>query len=141
LGVQAVVAIRPAEVQLSPHCELRFRDRVKPALSVEAAAHELERLLAKQALIKLEPPRWVAQRMRAEPADFYVLIGDCIALPVRSFGGRFARFVAVTCLVRTAISDEARRRRNERRRAMRARRRAHRLERRAGGTRRRRTRR
>jgi hypothetical protein len=136
-----VVALRPSEVRLSPHCELRFRDRVRPALSVDAAARELERLMAEQGLIKLEPPRWVADRMRAEPADFYVLIGDYVALPVRRSGGRFARFVAVTCLVRTGISDEARRRRNAQAKVRRARRRAHRHQRRAEATRPRRTRR
>jgi hypothetical protein len=136
-----VVALRPSQVELSPHCERRFRDRLRPTLEPLAAARELERLVAEHALIKLEPPRWLERRQRAEPADFYLVIGEYAVLPVRRVGGRFAHFIAVTCLVRTGISDEARRRRNERGRATRARRRAHRLERRARGTRPRRTRR
>jgi hypothetical protein len=122
--------IELAELELSPHACDRYVERIRPTLEREAAPRELARLVWEQGRVLADPPAWLADRQRAEPADAYVLVGDELVLPVRVAGGRFPIAVAVTCLDRSGISERARQRRNHRRRELSARRR----ERRRGGT-------
>jgi hypothetical protein len=123
--------IELADLELSAHACARYVERIRPALERDAAARELARLIWEQGRIVADPPAWLAERQRAEPADAYVLVGDELVLPLRVAGGRFPVAVAVTCLYRTGISELTRQRRNGTRRALGARRR----ELRAGGRR------
>jgi hypothetical protein len=88
------------EVMLSAHAIARFRDRLRPALTHRQAAGELQILLGAFASTEFNPPPWVD----VEPwtADFWLLVGDDIALPVRDG-------TAVTLLTRGAQRPGARR--------------------------------
>jgi hypothetical protein len=130
--VEALTAteIELADLELSAHACDRYVERIRPALERESGARELARLICEQGRLVADPPGWLAERQRAEPADAYVVVGDDLVLPVRISGGRFPVAVAVTCLDRSGVSELARAGRNRRRRARAARRR----DRRAGGT-------
>jgi hypothetical protein len=110
------------QITLSPHSVERFRERVRPALSVQSARAELERLLAQMAQVRDAAPDWLAERM-AQASPFYALVGDALVLPLTPAG---SGWVATTCLSRGHISQPARERRNHYRRARAARKRARR---------------
>ncbi len=132
MEVPTATAIELTDLELSAHACDRYVERIRPALEREVGARELARLIWEQGRLVADPPSWLAERQRAEPADAYVLVGDDgeLVLPVRKSGGRFPVAVAVTCLDRTGVSELARQGRNRRRRERAARRR----QARAGGT-------
>ena len=117
----------PGSLSLSEHCRERFRDRLRPSLEREASDAELARLVS-HASVRPEPPAWLEERQRvANPADLYLLLCDEeIVIPLRRDDGRFPRFIALTCLTKTGISELAREKRNDRARGERRRRRTRR---------------
>ena len=76
---------------MSAHAAEQYQQRVKPALELDAARAELEQFVA-VAQITPEEPSWVHA---ADPAPFYLLISDALALPlVPQDGG----WIATTCV-------------------------------------------
>ena len=94
---------------LSAHAIERYRDRVKPDLTFEEANAELRRLL-RHATVVSERPSW--SNDKHEDAT-YAVLSDGIVLVVLS--DRYAAGIAVTCLTRGGVGDEARAKRNRRR--------------------------
>jgi hypothetical protein len=96
---------------LSAHAVERFRERVRPALSIEAAEEELAHLVLAGEMVT-RAPRWHTDRA-AQEAPRYLLIADLILplQPARDEG----HHVATTCLVKGSPSDASRARRNRRR--------------------------
>ena len=94
---------------LSVHAIERYRDRVKPHLTFEEANAELRRLL-RHATISSQRPGWTHDKH--EDAT-YAALSDGIVLVVLS--DQYAAGVAVTCLTRGGVGDEARAKRNRRR--------------------------
>jgi hypothetical protein len=80
-----------ASVRVSAHAIKQYQQRVKPALGLEAARAELEQLVF-VGQITAHEPSWVHA---ANPAPFYVLIGDALALPLAPQNGGW---VATTCV-------------------------------------------
>jgi len=94
---------------LSSHAIERYRDRVKPHLTFEEAGDELRRLV-RHATISSQRPSWTNDER--EDAT-YAVLSDGIVLVVLS--DQYAARIAVTCLTRGGVSDEARAKRNRRR--------------------------
>ena len=109
---------------LSKHAVERFQERVRPALSLEAAEEELAQLVLVGEVLE-QAPAWHADRA-AQDAPAYLLIADVI-LPLQPTGGR--TFVATTCLPRGCMSEASRARRNRARRHQSRRRRERQLQR------------
>ena len=109
------------EIRISDHCVDRYIERVKPALSIEQAEADLERLVG-LAGIAAEPPAWHEERSLLE-SDGYVVICDEIALPLQRAHDAGV-FVATTCVTRTSVSGKARAKRNHHKRSRRAAKRA-----------------
>jgi len=97
-------------VILYAHAIERYRDRVKPDLTFKEADAELRRLL-RHATISSQRPSWISDKR--EDATTYAVLSDGIVLVVRS--DRCAAGIAVTCLTRGGVGDEARAKRNRRR--------------------------
>ena len=84
MEVPTATAIELTDLELSAHACDRYVERIRPALEREAGARELARLIWEQGRLVADPPGWLAERQRAEPADAYVLVGDDgLVLPVR----------------------------------------------------------
>ncbi len=98
---------------ISEHALERFQMRVRPALEVDAARVELQRLI-ELAEFASEPPAWHAVRTRRE-ADGYLLVGDLL-MPLRYLASS-GSWLILTCIARGGISDRARGGRNEVRRS------------------------
>jgi hypothetical protein len=98
-----------AEVEITGHCVARYVERVKPDLEPQAARRELDQL-KQLGTIATSAPAWARE---ADPASWYLLLGEDIVLPL---AGGPDRWWASTCLVFTGISDHAR----DRRRALKA---------------------
>ncbi len=96
---------------LSAHAIERYRDRVKPDLTFEEASAELRRLL-RHATISSQRPSWSNDEYERTYAT-YAVLSDGIVLVVLS--DQYAAGVAVTCLTRGGVGDEARAKRNRRR--------------------------
>jgi hypothetical protein len=96
-------------VILTFHAIQRYCDRVKPDLTFGEANAELRRLL-RTATVVSKRPSW--SNDKHEDAA-YAVLSDGIVLVVRS--DQYAAGVAVTCLTRAGVSDEARAKRNRRR--------------------------
>lgn len=87
---------------VTTHAAIRYRDRVRPALSVDAARKELRHLIQ---LGTVGPrPSWPCGEERF--GQRYLLIGDDVAFPIEDG-------YLVTCVVRGAISPTARQRRRD----------------------------
>jgi hypothetical protein len=95
-------------IDLTAHAIQRFRDRVRPALDLDAAADELARL-AGQAELTPCRPEWLQGF-----AHLYLVAGD-VALPLEPALGDPERLVATTCLVRNGHPRRRRRRGHYRR--------------------------
>ena len=107
------------EIQLTQHAIERFHERVRPSLTLSAAEDELARLVAFARVVS-DPPSWHAERQRRTAAA-YLVIGDLV-LPAEPLVSEPEVLVAVTCIARGCVSDQARARRNKaRRRARRSR--------------------
>ena len=78
-------------VQVSAHAAEQYQQRVKPALDLEAARAELEQLVPVAEITATEPG-WMHA---ADPAPFYLVISNALALPlVPQDGG----WIATTCV-------------------------------------------
>jgi hypothetical protein len=111
------------EVFLSDHAIERYRERVRPGLSVEDAEAELQRVLG-FATFTREPPDFAAEHEGVTVG--FLLLGDGIAFPVvRSESG--GDFVATTCVGNWSLSEETRERRNRKAAIRRRRRKARRF--------------
>lgn len=101
-------------IVLSAHAVERFRDRVRPALALDQAAAELERLID-DGRVRNYAPRWVADRQH-QRAAFYLVVGDLV-FPMDPSHRDQTTLRVLTCLARGHISPAARRAKNRRRRA------------------------
>ena len=90
-------------IDLTAHAIERFRDRVRPALDLDAAAEELARLAGQAELTACRPP-WLHGF-----AHLYLVAGD-VALPLEPAPGDPERLVATTCMVRNGHPRRRRRR-------------------------------
>ena len=86
-------------VEISHHAVERFRERVRPTLSVEQAEDELARLLAEYGEWVDGPPDWHFEHPHA---DGWLMLGDSIVFPVA--GG-----LVITCICRAGYAAGARR--------------------------------
>lgn len=100
-------------VELTAHAVQRYHQRVRPALSLEAAADELARV-ALVGEITTEPPAWHL-RSCAQIAPYYLRVAD-VLLPLTPHRGQPDVLVATTCLAKGSLSPDARRYRTARRR-------------------------
>lgn len=102
-------------VRFANHAIERYRDRLRPALSIETAKAELEKLSVHSVLCP-EGPDWMNEERR-DANDLFLEIGDAAFPLVTSDDGE--SLVAKTCLVRGSLSPQARDRRNRANRARR----------------------
>jgi len=98
-------------VEFGPHAVERYQERLRPALSIEGAEIELERI-ANHARLSSDPPTWVGSDRDDSP--IFLSVGDA-TFPL-SLTRDGTAFRARTCLVRGSLSPQARERRNQRRR-------------------------
>lgn len=97
------VAEVAAVVAITTHAAERYRERVKPHLSLDRARWELEQLAAVAGPPSPNPPAWIK---RLEPAPLWLEISDGLALALSHRG------VALTVLIRAGLSEGAREARN-----------------------------
>ena len=88
-------------VAVSAHATEQYQHRVKPGLDLDAARGERERLRAIGA-ISAEQPAWLGA---ANPAPYYLLIGDAIVLPLLPQGDGW---VATTCVTQPTLTPTRR---------------------------------
>ena len=69
----------------------QYQQRVKPALELDAARAELEQLVPVAEITATEPS-WMHD---ADPAAFYLLVSDALALPLAPQDGGW---IATTCV-------------------------------------------
>jgi hypothetical protein len=100
-------------IHLTSHAIERYRDRVRPGLSFEAAELELARVAA-SGEITTHAPAWHL-RTCAQEAPYYLVIAD-VLLPLRPHHSEIDVLVATTCLAQGCLSADARRYRNARKR-------------------------
>lgn len=88
-------------VLVSAHAAEQYQHRVKPGLDLDAARAELERL---RAIGDISPraPGWVNA---ANPAPYYLLIGDAVVLPLLPQGDGW---VATTCVTQRTLTPTRR---------------------------------
>lgn len=96
---------------LTAHAVDRYQERVKPALTFDAAKAEVERLVELAEFTTVEPG-WTSYGLR--PPDGWLIACDSIAFPVMSKS-------VLTCITRSGIGDEARKLRTARKKAGRGR--------------------
>ena len=107
-----MIAVESLPVTFSAHAVERYRDRLRPALPIDQAKLELERISA-HSVIDPDGPDWMSEERKSRN-DSFLEIGDA-AFPLEtSWDG--SSLVAKTCLVRGSLSPEARDRRNRIRR-------------------------
>lgn len=102
---------------LTEHAVDRYQERVRPALSPEAAKADLLRLIAACGR-QGTPPEWAISNEYV--TDWFLFIGDDVCLPIHKGS-------AVTCLTRGGLPELTRARRNERKQAQRRARRLRRM--------------
>jgi hypothetical protein len=88
----------PVELEISEHVIIRWNERVRPGLTLEAAEDDLVRQLATHA--HWAQPDWLSEEELG--GDRWLMIGSDVAFPVR---GTFV----VSCLVRSTLSPRGRR--------------------------------
>lgn len=101
-------AVTVLPVRFAAHAIERYRDRLRPALSIEMATAELEQLSVHSVLCP-EGPDWMNEE-RKDADALFLEIGDAAFPLVASDDGE--SLVAKTCLVRGSMSPQARDRRN-----------------------------
>lgn len=94
-------------VQYSPHSLKRYRDRIRPALELDAVRRELCHLLA-TATVTRERPAWLHDDER-QTAAYLLLAGGTICLPLVDRGGEL---IATTALMEGMIEGTRRENRN-----------------------------
>ena len=105
-------------IQISAHAIERFRERVRPGLSFEAAETELARI-AIVGEITDQAPAWHL-RSCAQLAPLYLLVAD-VLMPLVPHRSEPDVLVATTCLAHGSLSADARRYRTAGRRRARQR--------------------
>jgi hypothetical protein len=100
-------------IQISAHAVQRFRERVRPGLSFEAADTELARI-AIAGEITEQAPAWHLRNC-AQLAPLYLLVAD-VLMPLHPHHSEPDVLVATTCIPRGSLSVDARRYRTVRRR-------------------------
>src|SRR4030088_1437386 len=91
----------PQAVRLTRHAAEQYQLRVKPGLDLDTAPTQLERLrLTGQ--VSAAAPEWLTT---AEPARYYLLLGDAVALPLAPQG---EGWVATTCLTQGTLTPPRR---------------------------------
>ncbi|WP_354699063.1 hypothetical protein DSM112329_04767 [Paraconexibacter sp. AEG42_29] len=98
-------------IHITNHAVERFNERVRPALSPEAAGEELGRVALAGKVTKVPPPWHVNNCM--ELAPFYLEVAD-VLLPLRPHWTEPDVLVATTCIPRGSFSQDARRHRTAR---------------------------
>ena len=106
-------------IQISAHAVERFRERVRPGLSFEAAENELARI-ASVGEITEQAPAWHL-RSCAQVAPLYLVVAD-VLMPLHLHRSEPDVLVATTCLAQGSVSADARRYKTARRRGGRGRR-------------------
>jgi hypothetical protein len=94
-------------IKFCAHSVERYRDRLRPGLTIEFAEAELQRI-ACHAQMSREAPEWLCSER--QDAAVFLTIADATFPLVLAEDGSF--FVAVTCLTKGSLSPEARERRN-----------------------------
>jgi hypothetical protein len=100
-------------IQISAHAVERFRERVRPGLSFEAAENELARI-AIVGEITEHAPAWHLRNC-AQVAPLYLVVAD-VVMPLHPHRSEPDVLVATTCLAQGSLSADARRYRTARRR-------------------------
>ncbi|MGO9960937.1 MAG: hypothetical protein ACLP50_34000 [Solirubrobacteraceae bacterium] len=100
-------------IQISVHAVERFRQRVRPGLSFEAAENELARI-AIVGEVTEHAPAWHLRNC-AQVAPLYLLVAD-VLMPLHPHRSEPDVLVATTCLALGSLSADARRYRTARRR-------------------------
>jgi hypothetical protein len=107
----------PEAVILSGHVAVRYQQRVKPGLDRQSARAELARLRA-LGEVATGAPDWVnADR----PADYYLLLGDAVVLPLAP---QRDGWIATTCVTRRTLTPTRRAAKSARKASLGARKRA-----------------
>jgi hypothetical protein len=96
-------------IVLSDHAVERYQERVKPALDLQAAREDLERMLP-LGTFQHDPPPWDRP---FDEADGWLLLGEGIVIPLSRNQDRRPGFWAITVLSHREISPEKRRARND----------------------------
>jgi hypothetical protein len=105
------------KLRITEHAIEQFRQRCRPALDFQAAKGELMALLRDHGRVTLERPAWTRSATTKYGTEGWLLIGDCVALPILDGA-------VITCLTRGGIPDTERARRKAKRIARRGFRRA-----------------
>jgi hypothetical protein len=121
-GIRLALYALRVKVALTTHAVERYHERVKPALSREAAKQEAKALIASCEITE-EIPAWCVEGAGDHKVVAYAVVCDGVAFPLAENDGRH---VALTCLARMSFSAETRKKRNSHNRGVRFRRRIHR---------------
>jgi hypothetical protein len=100
-------------IYLTSHAIERYRERVRPGLSFDAAELELGRVAA-YGEITAQAPAWHLRNCARE-APYYLVIAG-VLLPLHPHRSEPDALVATTCLAQGCLSADARRYRNARKR-------------------------
>ena len=104
---------------LSGHAAEQYQQRVKPGLDPHSARAELERLRPLGEIATVAPV-WVNA---ARPADYYLLLGDAVVLPLAPQGDGW---IATTCVTQRTLTPTRRAAKSARKASLGARKRAQR---------------
>ncbi len=104
---------------MSAHAAEQYHLRVRPGLDLDTARAELEQLQL-MGQVSTKPPGWVTA---AEPARYYLLLGEAVVLPLAP---QEQGWVATTCLTKGTLTPTGRARKSARKAARTARKRAER---------------
>lgn len=100
-------------IQFKPHAVERYRDHLRPALSVKDAEVDLQRIAA-HARISWRAPRWLGGSSRQDVTMFLTVADAAFPLAPSEDG---TCLIALTCRVRGSLSASVRESRNRKRRA------------------------
>jgi len=100
-------------IQISTHAVERFNERVRPALTADAAADELGRIALVGTVTEVPPP-WHLRNC-AQISPFYLEVAD-VLLPLKPHWSEPGVLVATTCIPKGSLSEASRERRAARRR-------------------------
>ncbi len=109
-GIFAVTTFTGQRLLLCSHVVERYKERVKPHLSMTEAAQDLSRLLPIGASQLAQAPPWVANA--ADHKSAYVALGPDVVIAI---GRRGRSVMAITCLTRPVRKRSTGQRRHRRR--------------------------
>jgi hypothetical protein len=102
-GIRLALYALRVKVALTTHAVERYHERVKPALSREAAKQEAKALIASCEITE-EIPAWCVEGAGDHKVVAYAVVCDGVAFPLAENDGRY---VALTCLARMSFSGDA----------------------------------